>query len=144
MEVLNKSLGCSFSRELIAMSLNSYNISKSTCSRFCYASAAMLTSLIVAPIEATVRFALALITSLSLIGHFVGGEKGKKFAAVPIKLLASAELSITTMIGILMIPYKIYKKASFLGNVSGNNAYAMNQTVVMSRSFAKPYQACIQ
>ncbi len=138
MEILNKIIDCSFSRNIIAVSLNGYQPEKSNCSKFCHASAAMLTSLVVAPIEAVIRFCLALITSFGLIGHFVKGEKVRNFVAVPIKLLASAELSITTMLAIFMIPYMIYKKEAF--NILENATYAMNNTITMSTSLAKPYR----
>lgn len=138
MEVINKLISCSYSRNLIAGSLQNYNVSKSLCSKFCYASAAVLTSLVLAPIEAIARFALALITSIFLLGHCLGKKKGPAFtlASIPLRLLASAELSITTMIVSFMVPYNIFAKKAHTKhaffNVDGSSTSAMRKTLTLS------------
>jgi hypothetical protein len=148
MQILNKSISCSFSRDIIASSLREYNISKRGCSKFCYASAAVLTSLVIAPVEAIARFALALISSIFLVGRFVGGQKGLALASIPVRLLASAELSFTSMIASFMVPYMICKNISddesrSVFNVRGNNLSAMSGTLTLSLSCFNLYRSSV-
>ncbi|MBM3193555.1 MAG: hypothetical protein FJZ59_04920 [Chlamydiae bacterium] len=149
MEIINKLISCSYSRNLIAASLQEYNVSKSRCSKFCYASGAVLTSLVLAPIEAIARFALALITSIFLLGHCLAKKKGLALtlASIPVRLLASAELSITTMIVSFMVPYNIFAKKPHTEraffNVDGNSTSAMRQTLTLSANSLIHYRSSV-
>jgi hypothetical protein len=104
MEVLNKSLDCSYSKNLFNSLQESARSEERVFSQVFYVLSAVATSVTLSPVEAIARFALALITSIALIGRSVGGEMGKKIAQVPVKFYESGLKSMVPLVILLTAP----------------------------------------
>ncbi len=85
-EFINKSLSGYLACNLGSMRNNTEN----RCLKDGFFCGAVVVAVFVAPVEAIVCIALAIITSIALIGYYIGGDTGKKFSAIPVKFFKTA------------------------------------------------------
>jgi hypothetical protein len=85
MECLSKSFTVSFA-EVIFESAQVEQSEYLSCVKIC---SGMVVSVVAAPIEAIIRIALGIFTSIAFLGLVAGGETGKKFAAIPKNFFSS-------------------------------------------------------
>ncbi len=99
MEALNAFINKSLSNDLLDNMEKKMDSAKNSCLKVGFFCGAMVVVVFVAPVEAIVRLALAIITSIALIGYYVGGDTGTKFAVIPVKFfettLKSAEITVS-------------------------------------------------
>ncbi len=104
MEALNTFINNSLSKCLIYNLAEKMRNKENRCLAEGFFCGGVVVAVFVAPVEAIVRLALAIITSIALIGYYVGGDTGTKFAKIPVKFfetaLKSTELSVEFVKGL--------------------------------------------